>query len=266
MRTACCVMAAFLAVGEARPQVGGAIVGRMYPAERSGTQFLMIVRDDDTKNLMENYTLSLDRAEDKGQRYREELRCSDMNIVLVTLKQGSWRFRVYADGYDQEVIDGVEMTGGGTASQSTYAWETVDSFTGTTVAVPVYLKKSENGKTRINVRPFLNDTIFYSRADVPPEPIGGIDALRKRILSLDLSKNRAVRIAGTVSLVAYINKSGEVVRVDVTQRVDPQLDGAVVESIRRAQFTPAKILGTPVSSRLAMSLEFDLKPDGGKRK
>ena len=224
------------------------------------SQFVVIVRDDQTKNLIEDFTLSLDEAGADGRTYEEALRCSDMSIVRVLMSQGLWRIRVYGEGYDEEIIDNIRIKDGEVAQQSTYGWGQIQSFKGTTIAVPVNLKRTQNGQKHTTVHPFLSDTTFYDQADTPPEPIGGIEAIRRKIRSKALARKGLAPIHGTFTIVAYINRVGSIVRSDVIQHLEPIVDDFIVQVIRSSKFKPAQILDTPVSSRLSLSFDFKLEP------
>jgi len=253
------VLAAILFVSGARSQPS-------LESQGAKSQFVVIARDDQTKNIIEDFTLSLDEAGADGRTYAEALRCSNMGIVRVLLSRGLWRFRIYGDGYDEEIIDSIRIKDGAVASvQSTYGWGQIESFKGTTIAVPVNLKRTQDGQKHTTVRPFLSDTTFYDQADTPPEPIGGIEAIRKKIRSEALARKGMAPIHGTFTVVAYINKVGDIVRSDVIQHLEPGVDDFIVQVIRNSKFKPAQILGTTVSSRLSLSFNFKLEAKPEKK-
>ena len=78
MRKVWCIIVVLLTAIGARSQPS-------IESRSAKSQFVVIVRDDQTQNLIEDFTLSLDEAGSDGRTYKEALRCSNMSIVRMLL-------------------------------------------------------------------------------------------------------------------------------------------------------------------------------------
>jgi len=64
---------------------------------------------------------------------------------------------------------------------------------------------------------------------------------------------------GEVVVEAWIAASGRVERARVRRSAGPDFDEAALAAVREARFHPASRDGTPVASRVAMRLHFELE-------
>jgi TonB family protein len=68
-------------------------------------------------------------------------------------------------------------------------------------------------------------------------------------------------IEGTVYVQAKINEKGKMVEAVVVKRVDPQLDEAALDAVRKTTFTPAMLEGEPIRMRIMIPIKFLLSTD-----
>lgn len=112
-----------------------------------------------------------------------------------------------------------------------------------------YLPPAEEEKLR-------DDPAYYLSAEVMPEPIGGFEALQKRVFYPALAKEK--KIEGTVKVLAFINKYGDVTKADVTQGIGYGCDESARTTVFYSRFKPGLIKGKPVNVQMVISLKFQL--------
>ncbi len=94
--------------------------------------------------------------------------------------------------------------------------------------------------------------------DVPPEPIGGFEAIMKNVKYPELAKNAG--ITGTVVVMAYINETGKVTETKVLKSIpDTGLDEAAAQAIIKTQFRPAQQRDKYVGVWITIPVNFKLK-------
>ena len=110
----------------------------------------------------------------------------------------------------------------------------------------------------------INNTI-YNRpqedpykpfAEVPPEPVGGFEAIYKKIKYPDLAQKAGVQ--GKVYLLVFINEKGSVDDVKVVKGIGAGCDEAAITAIKGTQFSPGKDKGVPIKTKLSMPVTFKL--------
>lgn len=96
-------------------------------------------------------------------------------------------------------------------------------------------------------------TIFVVVEELP-EPIGGMDAIYS---NLEYPKF-AIRsgIQGTVHLTAFIDKNGDVFKVEVLKGIGAGCDEAAVEAVKAVKFKPGRQRGKPVNVAMGISIRF----------
>jgi TonB family protein len=102
-----------------------------------------------------------------------------------------------------------------------------------------------------------DDPAYYLTAEVMPEPIGGFDALQNRLFYPSLAKQK--KIEGTVKVLVFINKYGNVTKADVVQGIGYGCDESAKTTVFYSRFKPGLIKGKPVNVQMTISLEFQLK-------
>jgi TonB family protein len=102
-----------------------------------------------------------------------------------------------------------------------------------------------------------DDPAYYLSAEVMPEPIGGFEALQKRLFYPSLAKQK--KIEGIVKVQAFIDKYGDVTKADVIQGIGYGCDESARTTVFYTRFKPGLIKGKPVNVQMVISLKFQLE-------
>ena len=229
------------------------------------TQIVVIVRDADTKQILTDPRIDIERRNDisTGYGWSSGSFWGD-GICRIALGKGIYRLRVVADGYKTEIRENVEVKRGTPGSLiSGCGHEEPQGFVGTTVILGFLLKPIGGRGSSDETRQFLSDTTFYSWPEVPPELKGGIESLKKRI---DLSQYRTPneskekRRGIPVFAHVFIDKTGKVVRVNLQGEIQAAVREIITNAIYASPFIAAKILDTPVCSQVYIPFDLGLAP------
>lgn len=101
------------------------------------------------------------------------------------------------------------------------------------------------------------EDVYFVAVEEAPEPIGGLEAIQKKITYPEVAKR--VGIQGRVFVKAFIDEKGNVVKSEVIKGVDPALDSAAVDAVMKTKFTPGKQRGKPVKVQVSIPIVFALK-------
>ena len=106
---------------------------------------------------------------------------------------------------------------------------------------------------------YADDPAFYKTVEVMPEPYGGMEALYKKIGYPREAKDE--QIEGTVKVLVFVDRDGEVLDVQVVEGIGYGCDEAVKTSILYHRFKPGLIRGQKVKVEMEISIEFKLEED-----
>lgn len=98
---------------------------------------------------------------------------------------------------------------------------------------------------------------FFVVVEEKPEPIGGMRALYQNLVYPELAVRAGVQ--GTVKMIAYVDKLGDVVRVEVQKGIGAGCDEAAMKAVQVVKFKPGKQRGKPVNVALGLSIRFVLQ-------
>lgn len=112
------------------------------------------------------------------------------------------------------------------------------------------------GKALAKIK-FKDDDKYFVAVEEQPSPIGGLDALQKKITYPDKAKMEGIQ--GRVFVKAYINENGEVDNVVLLKGIDPECDSVAMEAVRQTKFTPGKQRGEPVKVQVSIPIIFKLR-------
>lgn len=104
-----------------------------------------------------------------------------------------------------------------------------------------------------------DDNIFvFIPHDQPPEPVGGFEAIQKRLVYPEIARKAGVE--GRVLVYALIDTDGRVKRTQVVKSLGPNgCDEAAVGAIRSVDWIPAKQRDRPVKVWVAVPVDFRLR-------
>lgn len=101
-----------------------------------------------------------------------------------------------------------------------------------------------------------DDPAFFSTVEVMPEPVGGFQAIYKKLIyPYEAKKNN---IEGTVVIKAFIDEYGEVLDAQVIQSLGYGCDDIARNAIYFAKFKPGIQKGKPV--RVMMTIPINFSP------
>ncbi len=103
---------------------------------------------------------------------------------------------------------------------------------------------------------FEDDPAYYINVEIMPEPIGGWNTIYNK-----LSYPRAARenkIEGTVKILAFIERNGEVSSASVIEGIGYGCDENARLAVYYTRFKPGIIRGKPVKVQMEILIEFSL--------
>lgn len=103
---------------------------------------------------------------------------------------------------------------------------------------------------------YEDDPAFYSSVEVMPEPIGGMQAIYKKISYPKEAKENDIE--GIVKLVAFIDRDGEVLDVEVLEGIGYGCDESARLAVFYHRFKPGIQRGQRVKVQLEIPVEFKL--------
>lgn len=121
-------------------------------------------------------------------------------------------------------------------------------------------KKQSNGNPLPPVideeKNYEDDPAFYKTVEVMPEPIGGMNAIYKKIGYPEEAKDN--KIEGVVKILTSIDRDGEVLDAQVVEGIGYGCDEAARLAIFYHRFKPGLIKGQRVKVQMEIPIEFKL--------
>ena len=108
---------------------------------------------------------------------------------------------------------------------------------------------------------FENDPAFFSTIEVMPEPVGGMEAIYKKLIYPTEARNNEIQ--GTVKVQAFIDEYGEVMEAEVIQGIGYGCDDVARNAVYYAKFKPGLQKGKPVRTMMIIQIEF--KPEADEK-
>lgn len=100
-----------------------------------------------------------------------------------------------------------------------------------------------------------DDPAFFSTSEVMPEPVGGMDAIYKKLIYPSQAKKNET--TGTVKIQALIDEFGEVIDAQVLEGIGSGCDEVAWNAVYFAKFKPALQKGKPVRAMIVIPLKFN---------
>jgi protein TonB len=101
---------------------------------------------------------------------------------------------------------------------------------------------------------YSQEDAYVSVAQVIPQPVGGMDAINKRIIYPKLAKNAG--ITGKVYVLVFINENGGVDNTKIVKSLGGGCDEEVQNALKTAKFIPGKNNGVPIKMKLVLAFTF----------
>lgn len=92
---------------------------------------------------------------------------------------------------------------------------------------------------------------------IPPEPVGGIMEIQKKIVYPEIAKRAGIE--GRVFVKAYINENGLVDKAELIKGIGAGCDQAAMNAVINTKFVPGMQDGKPVKTQVAIPILFKLQ-------
>jgi protein TonB len=102
-----------------------------------------------------------------------------------------------------------------------------------------------------------DEAVFFVAVEETPEPIGGIEAIQKKIVYPEIAKRAGVQ--GRVFIKAFVDENGVVRRAEVLKGIGAGCDEAAVQAVMQTPFKPGKQRGKPVKVQVSIPIIFKLQ-------
>lgn len=118
-------------------------------------------------------------------------------------------------------------------------------------------KKSDNMPPRhIEEKNFDDDPVYFSNVEVMPEPVGGMNTIYRKLTYPDEARKK--KIEGTVKILAFIEKDGEVSNASVVEGIGYGCDEVARLAVYYTRFKPGLMKGKRVKVQMIIPIEFRL--------
>jgi len=98
---------------------------------------------------------------------------------------------------------------------------------------------------------------YLAFAEEMPAPVGGIEAVYKKIVYPDIAKKAGLE--GKVYLLVHVNENGGADDVKVIKGIGGGCEEAAAKVLKESKYTPGKNKGVPVKVKLSLGITFKLK-------
>ena len=112
-------------------------------------------------------------------------------------------------------------------------------------------------------RDFEEDPAFYLSVEVMPEPIGGMNAIYKKIYYPEYARKN--NIEGTVTVRVFIDRDGEVLEAQIIEGLGYGCDESARMAIFYHRFKPGLQRGQRIKVQMDIPIEFKLPKAEGHR-
>jgi TonB family protein len=125
------------------------------------------------------------------------------------------------------------------------------------------VKQKPKSETEMMVPPSINeedlykdDPAYYLSVEVMPEPLGGMESLRRR-LNYPLEAKRR-KVEGIVKVLVFIDEYGTVEKAEVVEGLGYGTEDAAQITVFYTKFKPGLLRGKPVKVQMIVPVEFKL--------
>jgi TonB family protein len=101
-----------------------------------------------------------------------------------------------------------------------------------------------------------NDPAVYRTVEVMPEPVGGYEAIKKKLIYPELAKENGIQ--GTVEVQITVDEFGEVTNAEVVKGIGYGCDETARIAVYYSKFKPGLLKGKPVKVQMTVPVEFKI--------
>lgn len=102
---------------------------------------------------------------------------------------------------------------------------------------------------------FENEPASFSTIEIAPEPVGGMEAIFKKLIYPSEARNNEV--VGTVKIQALVDDYGEVIEADVVEGIGSGCDDVARNAVYFAKFKPGFQKGKPIRTTVTIPIKFN---------
>lgn len=117
-------------------------------------------------------------------------------------------------------------------------------------------KSDEMPPEQIEEKNFDDDPAYFINAEVMPEPIGGMNTIYRKLTYPEEARRK--KIEGTVKVLAFIEKDGEVSNATVVEGIGYGCDEVARLAVYYTRFKPGLMKGKRVKVQMVIPVEFKL--------
>jgi protein TonB len=117
-------------------------------------------------------------------------------------------------------------------------------------------KTDEMPPEQVEEKNFDDDPAYFLNAEVMPEPIGGMATIYRKLTYPEEAKKK--KIEGTVKVLAFIEKDGEVSNASVVEGIGYGCDEVARLAVYYTRFKPGMMKGKRVKVQMVIPVEFKL--------
>ena len=100
------------------------------------------------------------------------------------------------------------------------------------------------------------EEVYFEVVEDPPEIVGGMESIKKNLVYPDLAVRAGVE--GTVIVLAFVNKEGNVTQTSVLRGIGGGCDEAAMDAVKKVRFKPGMQRGKPVNVKVSVPVKFRL--------
>ncbi len=108
----------------------------------------------------------------------------------------------------------------------------------------------------IKEKDLSDDPAYFLSAEIMPEPVGGMEAIMRRLSYPSEARNKGIE--GTVKVLTFIDQYGEVEDAKVVKGIGYGCDEAARTAIFYTKFRPGIQRGKPVKVQMVIPIKFSL--------
>jgi protein TonB len=97
---------------------------------------------------------------------------------------------------------------------------------------------------------------YLVKAELMPEPIGGISAIQKRVIYPEIARKAGIQ--GKVFVQAFIDEKGDVIKTKILKGIGSGCDESALNAVKETKFTPAKQKDMLVKVQVVVPVLFKL--------
>ncbi|MFN3694441.1 MAG: TonB family protein, partial [Ignavibacterium sp.] len=117
-------------------------------------------------------------------------------------------------------------------------------------------KKTEEVIPPKEEKPVTEEPAFFVAVEEPPQPIGGLANIQKKIVYPEIAKRLGVE--GKVLIQAIIDENGNVAKAKVIKGIGSGCDEVALDAVKSSKFTPGKQRGKNVRVQITIPIVFKL--------